>query len=74
MNDFVWNEDTPTFQIVDMISFWHIYLLIWECLLAAATALVIYTRANLFFYSSLPQQSQCGRLIDTITIWLDLTH
>lgn len=59
------NEDTPTFQIVyRYFSLWHILLIhLRKCILAAATALVIYTRANLLFYSSLPQQSHCGRLI-----------
>lgn len=66
------NEDTPTFQIVyRCFSLWHILLIhLRKCILAAATALVIYTRANLLFYSSLPQQSHCGRLTAQLFDWI----
>lgn len=69
---FVGNEDTPTFQIVyRCFSLWHILLVhLRKCILAAATALVIYTRANLLFYSSLPQQSHCGRLMAQLFDWI----
>lgn len=41
----------------------HLLVHLRKCILAAATALVICTRANLLFYSSVPQQSHCGRLM-----------